>query len=137
MKPVLHDTLKFPRRLAELDPPLTAKVNQARQLLLEVDLELSELLPMMRTAIHSGIQDVRKAIITTPITITKGDITDLRGAITLTKRTYAYKNLRVDDSLKLAKSKCAAVAVVLKDVRKLNNDFCKALLDMAKAQVRS
>lgn len=136
MKPVLQDALKYPHRLAELDPTLTAKVNQARQLLLEVDLELSELLPMMRTAIHSGIQDVRKAIITTPITITKGDITDLRGAITLVKRGYAYQNLRADDSLKLAKSKCTAIAVVLKDVRTLNNTFCKELLAMAKTQVR-
>ena len=137
MKPVLHDILKEPQRLAELDRTLTAKVDQARQILLQVDLELSELLPLMHTATLSGIADVRKAIITTPITITKGDITDLRRAITLTKRTYAYKNLRVDDSLKLARSKCTGISKVLTEVRRLNNTFCKELLAMAKKQVRS
>ena len=137
MKLVLHEILKYPRLLQELDPTLVAKLDQATQQLNEAVSKLQELIPIMNTATLSGIENVRKEIITTPITITKGDVTDLRGDITLLKRGYALANLRTDDSIKLAKSACTGYSRVLSAVRKLNNTFCTELVYMAKKQVRS
>ena len=137
MKPVLHRLIPEAERLAKIDPQVAAKVNDATNRIKEATSDLQELIPIIRTATLSGIADVRKEIITTGITITKGDITDLKAAIMEAKRDYAYKALKTDDHLKLAKSACTGAEIVIRALKKLNDELCAKLLDMAKTQVRT
>ena len=100
MKEPFIELLEYPERTAEADPGFAATLNDIADSLLTIGKEILALWNEVEVAWPAHLSPVQNAVWKKELTLTPGELADVKAAIAETRTATSLKELTTDDAFK-------------------------------------
>ena len=131
MKEPFLALLKYNQRIVDADPEFAAKLNSAAADLLAIGSEINDLWNELEAEQRIDMSPLYQAVLKKEITLTPGEVVDIRAAVSAMRTATSAKELTIDDAIRAVYREYRYASSCFSGLRILNTRMLSAITTVA------